>query len=171
MTYNLEKQDKNSKLGKPNFRLYLALLKDVDVENWPTATDATISTDVLKTGKKWNYVDATTESINPNTALGESPLNGVLTLSPFIEGISKKSLQWIYDNSAEDCIAVWERCADKQKFIGGSPCSGGLKISYTNIGKDDKGTAGIALQLQGQQCPEPFYFYDGPLEVEPDVNP
>ena len=171
MLFNVEKQDKNSKLSTPKFRLYLVLLKDVDIENWPVPVDATITTTVLKPGKKWNYIDSTTDSINPSAAPGESPLTGVLTLTPFMEGISKKSLQWIWDNNGEDCIAVWERCADKQKFIGGSPCSTGLRISYTNIGAGDGGIAGIALQLQGKQCPEPFYFYDGPLEVEPDVNP
>jgi len=171
MLFNLEKQNKNSKQNSPKYRLWVALLNDVDVENWPKPEDATISENVLKEGKKFNYLDSTPSSINPNAAPGESPLNGVMTLTPVIEGISKKSLQWTYDNAGEDCIVVWERCVDGQKFIAGSPCSSGLRLSYTNIGNLDGGIGGIALQFQGQECPEPFYFYDGPLEVEPDVEP
>jgi len=169
MLFNLEKQDKDSKLNSPMYRLYLASLNDVDVEKWPKPADATITTNVLKTGKKFTYLDSTPVSINPNAAPGQSPINGVLTLTPVIEGISKKSLQWIYANNAEDFVVVWERCADKQKFIGGSPCSSGMKLTYTQIGTLEGGIGGIALQLQGQECPEPFYFYDAPLEVEPDT--
>jgi len=169
MLFNLEKQDNTSKQNSPMFRLYTANLNDVDVENWPVAVDVTISSSVLKPGKKWNYLDSTPTSINPNAAPGESPLNGVLTLTPVIEGISKKSLQWIYDNKGDDFVVIWVRCADNQKFIGGNPCSSGLKLSYTQIGNLDGGIGGIALQFQGKECPDPFYFYDGPLEVEPDV--
>lgn len=176
MLFNLEKQDKSSKQNSPKFRLYVANLNDVDIDNWPAAVDATIADGVLKAGKKFTYLDSTPTSINPSAAPGESPLNGVLTLTPVIEGISKKSLQWIYDNNGEDCVVVWVRCADNQKFIGGTPCSSGLKLSYTQIGTLDGGIGGIALQFQGQECPEPFYFYDGPLDVEsdepePDPNP
>lgn len=168
MFFNLPKQDKASKQGAPMFRLYIASMNDVDVENWPAALEATISADVLKAGKKYTYLDSTVTSINPNATPGESPLNGILTLTPRIEGISKKSLEWIYANVGEDCVVIWERCSDKQKFIGGSPCSSGLKLSYTSIGQLDGGIGGSDLQFQGQECPEPFYFYDGPLEVEVD---
>ena len=168
MFYNLPKQPKGSKQNSPKFRIYIANINDVDVENWPVATDATISADVLKTGKKWTYLDSTPTSINPSAGPGESPLNGILTLTPVIEGITEKSLQWIYDNVGEDCIVIWKRCADEKLFIGGSPCSSGLKLSYTNIGTLDGGIGGIALQLQGQECPEPFYFYSGTLEIEVD---
>ena len=171
MLFNLEKQDNVSKQNSPMYRIYLADLNDVDVESWPVAVDATILETVLKTGKKWNYLDSTSKSINPSAAPGESPLNGILTLAPVIEGISKKSLQWVYDNKGGDFVVVWERCIDKQKFIGGSPCSSGLRLSYTQIGNLDGGIGGIALQLQGQECPEPFWFYDGPLEVESDETP
>jgi len=171
MLFNLKKQDKDSKLNTPIYKIYPAKIDDVDVENWPKAVDATISTDVLKAGKKWCYLDSTTASIKPSEAPGESPFNGVLTLTPVIEGISKKSLQWVRDNTGDDFVVIWERCSDKQKFIGGSPCSMGLRLSYTQIGNLDGGIGGIALQLKGQECPESFYFYDGPLEVIPDVNP
>jgi hypothetical protein len=166
--FNLEKQNKASKQNSPKYRIYIVNINDVDVENWPAATDATISADILKADKKWTYLDSTPTSINPSAAPGESPLNGILTLTPVIEGISKKSLQWVYDNVGEDCMVVWERCADGQKFIGGSPCSSGLKLSYTGIGNLDGGIGGISLQFQGQECPEPFYFYDGPLVVDAD---
>jgi hypothetical protein len=166
--FNLEKQGRASKQNAPMFRIYIADISDVDIENWPVAADATISTDVLQAGKKYTYLDSTATSINPSAAPGESPLNGILTLTPNIEGISKKSLLWVYDNTGKDCIVVWERCSDRQKFIGGSPCSSGLKLSYTSIGNID-GIGGISLQFQGQECPEPFYFYDGPLSVEADA--
>ena len=169
MFFNLAKQnDKGAKQPAPMYRLYVVDINDVDIDNWPVAVDATITTDVLKTGKKWFYLDSTPTSINPTAGPGESPLNGILTLTPNLEGITKKSLQWVYDNVGTDCIVVWERCADKQKFIAGSPCSSGLRLSYTNIGMLDGGIGGIALQFQGQECPEPFYFYDGPLDVTPD---
>jgi hypothetical protein len=45
-----------------------------------------------------------------------------------------------------------------------------LKLTYTQIGQIDGVGGGINLQLQGDECPEPFYFYDGPLIVEPDDN-
>jgi hypothetical protein len=166
--FNLEKQDPKSKLNSPKFRLYLVDLNNVDIDNWPVAADATISEDVLKTGKKWNYLDGTAKSINQNVAPGEIPENGVITLTPVIEGITKKSLQWVYDNNGRNIIAIWVRCSDNQKFIAGNPCSSGLKLTYTAIGQIDGVGGGISLQFQGDECPEPFYFYDGPLEVEPD---
>jgi len=99
MLFNLPKQDKTAKSTAVMFRLYLALLTSVDVVNFPKAVNATISTNVLKPGEKWTYIDATTSSINPNAQPGESPTNGKLTLTPLIEGISKKTLSWIYDNA------------------------------------------------------------------------
>ena len=162
-------KDKGAKNPTPQFRLYAAHISDVDIEGWPVATDATITDDVLKTGKMWNYLDAKNTSINPTAGPGESPFNGILTLTPVIEGLTKKALQWIYDNAGLDFIVIWERCSDKQKFIAGSPCSQGLRLTYTNIGALEGGIGGIALQFQGQECPEPFYFYDGPLVVAPDL--
>jgi len=160
MLFNLNKQPGITKQAALMYRLYLVNINDVDVDNWPASVDATISDDILKTGKKWYYLDSTAKSINPSAGPGESPLNGILTLTPVIEGITPKSLKWIYDNVGEDLIAIWERCSDKKKFIAGSPCSSGLKLSYTNIGNLDGGIGGIALQLQGQECPEPILFYE-----------
>ncbi|KAA6348451.1 hypothetical protein EZS27_004051 [termite gut metagenome] len=171
MLFNLPKSDKNAKLGMPKYRLYVALWTDVDVENWPVAVNATISSSVLKEDKKYTYLDVRATSIKPNTTPGESPYNGKLILTPIIEGISKESLKWIYDNSGEDCVVVWERCSDAQKFIGGSPCSSGLQLKYTAIGPQDGGIDGIAISFEGGECPEPFYFYDGPVPVEEDPIP
>lgn len=168
MLFNVGRQNKDSKSTTPQFRIYLAKMADVNVEGWPDPQDATITGTVLKANKKWTYLDSDVKSINPNAAPGESPGNGVLTLTPVIEGISKKSLQFIYDNAGERMICVWVRCSDNQKFIGGNPCSDGLQLTYTNIGKLENGNAGIALQLQGNECPEPFYFYSGTIEVEAD---
>jgi len=167
MLTNIKKQPGPSKQNAPMFRLYLADLNDVDVNNWPASVNATITTDILLPSKKWNFIDSTAKSINPSAGPGESPLNGILTLTPVIEGITKESLAWIYANVGNDFIAVWERCSDKQLFIAGSPCSSGLKLSYTNIGTLDGGIGGIALQLQGQECPEPILMYDVVLDIAP----
>lgn len=164
--FNLEKQDKASKQNSPMYRLYVANLNDADIESWPVPANATITADVLKSGKKWTYLDSTPKSINPSAAPGESPMNGILTLTPVIEGITPESLKWVYDNVGEDCIVIWKRCSDGQMFIGGSPCSSGLKLSYTSIGNLDGGIGGIALQFQGQECPEPFCFFTGAITVD-----
>ena len=172
MIFDLGKQDKNSKLDALKYRLWLANMRDVDINNFPKAVAATISTNVLLPGAIYHYLDARVDTINPNTVPGEAPLNGVITLSPIIDGISKKSLSWVYGNVGEDLISIWERCSDGQKFIAGDPCSGGLRFAYTSIGRQEDGTAGIATTLTGGQCPEPFWFYDGPIPVAaPDVVP
>lgn len=167
MLVNLPKQPGVTKQNAPMFQLYIASLSDVDIENWPAATGATISTDVLLPTKTWKKLASTPTSINPNAAPGEAPMNGILTLTPRIEGISDESLAWVYGNVGEDCVVVWERCSDKTRFIGGSPCSNGLKMTYTAIGTLDGGIGGIDLQFQGQECPEPFYVYTGTMDIEP----
>jgi len=172
MMFNIEKGDKNSKLGTPSYILYLVLLKDVNFPAWPAPKDATIKIEagssLLKPGKKFNSLESKNATINPNVEPGESPYEGHVTLSPVLEGITKRNLTFIYDNVGEDFIAVWKRCSDGQKFIAGSECSSGLKLSYTNIGQQEGGIHGIALQLLGGDCPEPFYFLDGDIEVEED---
>ena len=173
MLFNLEKEKNNdSKKGTPQFRLFLADINDVDIENWPVPVDATIKKNVLKLSKKWNFIDADNALLNPSIAPGDSPFDGQLTLTPIFEGITKKSLQFVYDNVGGDFVAVWVRCSDGQKFIAGNKCSGGLRLSYTNIGKLENGLDGLALQLQGKNCPEPYYFYE-PTEfpIEDVVTP
>ena len=163
-----------AKLPTTKFRLFIADITDVDINNWPEPTIATISTDVLVTDivtpRSWKYLDCKVGSMKPNAAPGESPLTGKLTLTPQIEGITKESLACLYDNNGRRVIVVWERCADRQKFIGGSPCSGGLEIKMSSIGDLDGGSSGIALTFEGGDCPEPFYFYDfDAMVIAPDA--
>ena len=174
---NLEKTgDKHAMSSGQKYRLYLALMKDVDIDNFPKAVNVTISTNVLKPGAVYKFLDAKTNTIKPNTEPGESPYNGKIILSPIIEGISKATLDWVYKNAGLDFVVIWERCSDGQRFIAGDPCSGGLKFAYTSIGEQEGGLAGIATTLTGGECPEPFWFYDGPLPLEapetvgPDVT-
>lgn len=177
LLFSLSKEKNSaSKKGTPQYRIYLADINDVDIENWPAPQDATIKGNVLKQGKKWCFLDADNALINPTVTPGESPFDGQLTLTPIFEGITKKSLQYAYDNVGNDFVVVWVRCSDNQKFIAGSKCNGGLRLSYTNIGRLEGGLDGIALQLQGKNCPEPYYFYDVqaadfPIEEDEVVEP
>lgn len=170
---NLTKQDdRNAMLAALSYRIYLAHMTGVDIANFPKPVNATISSNPLLPGVVFKYFDAMTNSINPSVEPGEVPLNGKITLTPSIEGLSKETLQWVYDNVGKDFLVVYERCSDGQRFIAGDKCSGGLKFSYTAIGKLEKGSAGIATKFEGGECPEPLWFYDGPLPLEaPEVIP
>jgi hypothetical protein len=173
MIFNLGKtKDNISKQGNPNFRLWIANLSDVDIDNWPKAVNVTILSNVLLPGRTHKFLDVKADTIKVNAQPCESPFNGKLILTPVYEGISRESLSWAYDNAGEDVIVIWERCADKQRFIAGSPCSNGLRVKYTSIGDQDGGIAGIALSFEGGECPEPFYFYNGPIITEaPQIVP
>jgi hypothetical protein len=166
LTDLLKNQNNSDKAPKMKFRLFLADLNDVDIDNFPVPVNATIQTNPLKPGKVFHYLDVQTSAMNPNAAPGDSPFGGKLTLTPSIEGISKATLTWIYANVGRDCLAVWERCSDRARFIGGSPCSDGVRVKYTNIGNLDGGIMGIALSLEGGECPEPFWFYEGEIPQE-----
>ncbi|MBF0649202.1 hypothetical protein IR083_10250 [Dysgonomonas sp. GY75] len=170
MLFDLPKQNKNSKLDALKYRLWLAKMTDVDIDNYPKSVMATISTNVLLPGAVYKYLDARVDTINPNAVPGAAPLNGVLTLSPIIDGMSAATLAWVYENIGEDFVTIWERCSDGQKFIAGSPCNGGMKFAYTSIGRQEDGTAGIATTFTGGQCPEPILLYDGPVPVAPPVQ-
>jgi hypothetical protein len=163
MLFDVIDQSGVSKLPTLKNRLYLALLKDVDVDNFPQAVNATISTNVLLPNKVYRFVDAQTNSIKPNATPGESPYTGKIVLTPILEGLSRTTLDFLYKNVGERVVAVWERCSDGQKFLAGSPCSGGLVVKFTSVGNLDGGVAGVALSLEGGDCPEPFWFYDGPI--------
>lgn len=161
--------DKAEKSAGMKYRVYMALLSDVDIDNFPKAVNATISTNVLLPGKVYRYMDCHVNSVKPSAAAGAAPHDAKLTVPIVIDGISKKSLQWVYDNNGEDVVLIWERCADGQKFIGGSPCSSGLTIKLKTIGEVNN-LAAIELSLEGGDCPEPFWFYDGPIvREEPTV--
>lgn len=166
MILNLVNQEGRLKVSNIKYRLYFALLSDIDVDNFPKAVNATISSNVLLPGKMHRIIDAKTDSINPSGAAGESQGNIVLTIAPQIEGLSKSALDFIYQLNGERIIAFWEDCTTKQLFIAGSPCSGGLLVSVTNLGKMDDGFYGAILTMTGGQCPEPFYFYDGPILLD-----
>lgn len=163
-------QNKNAKISSLKFRLYLALLIDVLVDDFPKAIGATISTNPLQVGKTWKFLDCKINTMKPSTEPGESPYTGKLKLTPIIEGISKQTLAWLYENLGQDVIVIWERCSDGQKFIGGSPCSGGMAVKFASIGSQEGNIEGIALSLEGGECPEPFWFYDGPIiREEPQI--
>lgn len=164
---NLGKQeDKNAKLSALSYRMYLARMTSVDIDNFPRPVNATISSNILLPGAVFKYFDAMVNTINPNVEPGETPLNGKIKLTPSIEGLSKQTLQWVYDNVGNNFVVIYERCSDGQRFIAGDKCSGGLKFSYTAIGQLEGGTAGIATEFTGGECPEPLWFYDGPLPLE-----
>lgn len=165
MIFNLGLQDKNSKSAGLTYRLYLQKMDYVDVEGFPKAVEATISTNVLKPGINYIYLDAAPNSIKPNTEPGQAPTDQQLTVTASIEGLSKKSLSWFYELNGERVIMIWERCSDGQRFIAGSPCSGGLLLSG-NITTLENGLMGITLTFTGGECPEPIWFYDGPLPRE-----
>jgi hypothetical protein len=168
MIRDLQKEQNNvNKAPKMMYRLWLADLNDVDVDNFPKSVNATIQVNPLKAGKYFHFLDANPKNMKPNAAPGESPHGGVLTLTPVIEGISKATLAWIYENVGKEVIVIWERCSDRQRFIGGSPCSDGLTIKYTTIGEQDGGVLGINLSFEGAECPEPFLFYDGEIPTLP----
>lgn len=170
MLIGLTNQDDSlSKSISFKFRLYLAYISSA-LQEFPKSVEATISSNVLKPGEVFVPFDSLVNSINPNVEPGESPYNGKITLTPIIEGISKKTLSWSYKNAGKRFIAVWERCSDNQKFIAGDLCSGGLEFTYTSIGSQEKGLAGIATSFAGGECPEPYWFYDGPLPLAaPDL--
>jgi len=161
--------NRNDKLASIKFRLYLAKLSSVDIDNFPVAVNATISSNPLLAGQYFKYIDTLINTLKPNAAPGESPQSGKLALPFSVEGLSKSLLTWIYANVGEEFISIWERCSDGQKFIGGSPCSGGLVLKYTGIGEISTKNLGAALSLDGADCPEPFLYYDGPVPREAAV--
>ena len=166
MIINLDQQDKRSKISTLKMRLYFAPLSDVDIDNFPKAVNATIASNVLLAGRKHYFFDAKINTVNPTGAAGESQGNIALTLTPQLEGISRKSLQFLFGINGERVIVFWENCDTSERFIAGSPCSGGLLVSVTNLGKMDDGFMGAILEMKGGECPEPFYFYEGPILLD-----
>jgi hypothetical protein len=166
MFRNLTNNEGRLKISGIRFRLYFALLSYVDVDNFPRAVNSTISSNVLLPGKKHHILDAKVSTVNPTGAAGESKGNISLTISPQIEGFSKEVLSFIYWLNGKRVIVFWEDCITKKMFIAGSVCSGGLLVSVTNLGKMDDGYYGAILEMKGGDCPEPFYFYEGPILLE-----
>ncbi len=139
-----QNNNNNDKVSTIKFRLYLAELSDVNIDNFPKPEGATILTNPLL----------------PN------PLTGKIKIPVMLEGISRQTLAWVNENAGKRVIAVWERCSDGQKFIA----SGGLLIKLNKIGGLDGGLDGVALDLEGGDCPEPFCFYDGEIVRETPVT-
>jgi len=158
--------DAKAKSTSNKYFLHLCLLSEVDVENWPalaTSKKATISANIpfIQTAtSKWVRLDCNVKAMKPNCQPGESPYGGKLTLTPVIDGITDDTIGWIRENQGKQFLVVWTRCADGQKFLGGSPCSNGMTLKFTSIGAQD-GVTGIAITFEGEECFEPFYFYDG----------
>jgi len=151
--------EKNTRI---KYRVYPMLLTDIDYENWPKAVNATISTNVLSAGKTHHYIDCRVDSIKPSAAAGASQYDLKQTVALILDGISKSTLQYVYDIKGLEVVLIWERCSDGQKFIAGSPCSNGLTVKVKTIG-DVSNISGAELSLEGGDCPEPFWFYDGPI--------
>jgi hypothetical protein len=166
MILNLKNTDGRLKASNIKYRLYFALLSEIDVDNFPKAVSATISSNVLLPGKKHHVLDAKINTVNPTGAAGESQGNIALTLSPQIEGFSKEALDFIYKLNGERIIVFWEDCKSNKYFIAGSPCSGGLLVSVSSLGKMEDGFYGAVLEMVGGECPEPFYFYEGPIVLD-----
>ena len=171
MLFNLPKQDKASKDLGLTFRIYLAPMNDVDVTNYPKPEKATITKSVLKEGKKYYYLDGDSNTLKTNVEPGENQFKGIPKININIEGLTPDSLDYVYQNNGEDFNVIFERCADKQKFIMGDPCSGGMRMKYTLIGELEGGNAGIAIELTGGQCSQPLLFFNAEIDIAEDIPP
>ena len=172
MNLNLRNESGRLKVASLLYTLFFALYSDIDSINFPKAVNATISSNILLPGKNHHILDGKFDSINPTGAAGSSQGTMNLTLTPQIEGFSKNVLDFIYNINGERVIAIWEDCRTGQRFIAGSPCSGGLLVSVTALGKMDNGFWGATLEMKGGDCPDPFYYYDGPILLDtPQVVP
>ncbi|MDR1544762.1 MAG: hypothetical protein LBS50_10245 [Prevotellaceae bacterium] len=162
-------QNVNDFASRMKGRLYIALLSDVDIDNFPQAVNETIQTNILKAGKVWRFLDCNTQGLNPNAQPGESPFNEKFVATPTIDGISRATLGWLRNIRGLESVVIYERCSDGQKFLAGSPCSDGVTVKFTNIGLNDGGKMGIALSLEGGECDRAFFFYDGEILTEQPV--
>jgi len=170
MFLNLENQEGRLKISTIRFRMFFALLSEILINDFPKAVGATINSNVLLPGKKHHIFDAKVNTVSPTGAAGQSQGTVALTLTPQVEGFSKEVLDFIYNLNGERIIVIWEDCKSGKMFIAGSPCSGGLLVAITNLGKMDDGFYGAVLEMKGGDCPDPFYFYEGPILLnEPKV--
>ena len=172
MIINLRNEEGRMKISGIKYTLYYALLSDIDSDNFPKAVHSTISSNVLLPGKKHRVFDAKVDNITPTAAAGDSQGTMALSFSPQIEGFSRNVLDFIYAINGERIILFWEDCSTGERFIAGSPCSGGLLVSITSLGRMDNGFYGAVLQMQGNNCPEPMYYYEGPILLDsPEIVP
>ena len=148
------------------YRLYYALKRDVDIEEWGKPEAATVSELPMLPDKYAYFIDCRTASVKANAAsAGDIIPTNQPTITADILGISKDALQLIIDFNGEEMFVIWEHCKSGQKYIAGSSC-GALKMTYTKAGTDDSFT-GISLQWQGT-CEAPFYLFDGEVPLEPN---
>jgi hypothetical protein len=70
MILNLKNEAGRVKISTIKFRLYFALLSEIDVDNFPKAVGATISSNVLLAGKTHHVLDAKINTVNPTGAAG-----------------------------------------------------------------------------------------------------
>ena len=166
MILNLKNEAGRLKTASLRYYLFFALLSDVDLINFPKAVAATISSNILLPGKKHHIFEGKFDSVNPTGAAGSAQGTMNLTLTPQIEGFSKNVLDFVYSLNGERVISIWEDCTTGQRFIAGSPCSGGLMVSVTSLGKMDTGLWGAVLEMKGGDCPEPFWYYEGPILLD-----
>lgn len=163
-TNNLPAADVNSKIAAIKFRMHLAKKQDIDFEKWKKAIDGVIDNLPMLAGKYCAYLDCQANSVKPNAAtVGEIAPQGQLTIAASLEGITKKSLQWIYRNNGEEFVVIWENCMTGEKFIAGSPCSC-LKLTYEALGVIED-WQGATIKFVGTPCPEPFWFFSGEIPL------
>jgi len=89
-----------------------------------------------------------------------------LTVTAQLEGVSRRTLQFLSELNGERVILFWENCDTGERYIAGSPCSGCMLVVVTSIGRQDDGFNGVILEFRGGQCPNPFYFYEGPIILD-----
>ncbi|MEG1586191.1 MAG: hypothetical protein RR346_04895 [Bacteroidales bacterium] len=146
-------------------RFYLANVRDIDMEKFPAAVAGKIATSPLGEAKKWVYVDC--DSITPSCGAGDVIYNGKKTITALCDGMTADRLEWIYANVGEEFVVVYTDQISGKKILAGGPL-GGLRLTYDNLGIID-GKAGVSFKLEAQECPEPFYYYEGDTPIEEDV--
>ena len=162
-TKNIEMLEPVTKSPGYKYRLYTARIRDeVDMDKFPKAEGGIISTKIpMKDEAKFAYICALSSSIIPAIA-NSNDLLGQLTIPLTIEGISGELLDTLYNMHGDRYIVIIEHCSSGKKFIGGSPCSSGLKFTYQNIGTNDN-VRSATCQFQGEPCSDPLWEYDSDI--------
>ena len=167
---NLQASTSQDKIPAIKYRIYCAKKVDIDWDKWDKATAGIIKKLPVLAGKCCSYIDCQANSVKPNAAtVGEIAPQGQLTISCSYEGITPEALQFIYNNNGEEFVVIWENCLTGKKFIAGSPCSC-LKLSYESLGVIDD-WQGANLKFVGAACPDPFWFFEGEIPLEPVTEP
>lgn len=166
---NLPASGASSKVAAIKYRIHLALKQEVDFEKWEKPVDGVIDNLPMYSDKYCFFLDCQANSVKPNAAtVGEIAPQGQLTIAASIEGVTKKSLQWMYQFNGEEFVVIWENCMTGEKFIAGSPCSC-LKLTYEALGVIED-WQGATIKFVGAPCPEPFWFFGGTIPLPPPVE-